>query len=146
MTPAGTWTITAAGTDITGTSDQFRFDSQPLAGSGSAFAHVVSQQNTNTWAKAGVMLRQTGDPGAPYYAVLVTPGNGIVVQYRTTQGGTTSTAATLAGVAPAYIVVVRSGNTFQAYTSNYVAGCTFMTRSTISITITKNVVDVLAKK
>jgi outer membrane protein assembly factor BamB len=144
VTSAGTWTITAAGTDIGGVSDQFHFDSQPLGGNGSAFAHVVSQQNTSTWAKAGVMLRQTSDPGSSYYAVLVTPGNGIVVQYRATQGGTTGTAATLAGVAPAYLGVVRSGNTFQAYTSKDGASWTFVAGSTKTIAITGGMLAGLA--
>ncbi len=37
-------------------------------------AHVTAQQNTDPWAKAGVMMRASTDPGSPYYAVFVTPG------------------------------------------------------------------------
>src|SRR5258708_9643566 len=73
----GTWTIQAGGSDIYGTSDQFHFVSQALAADGSVSAHVVSQQNTSSWAKAGVMLHQSSDPASMYYAVFVTPGNGI---------------------------------------------------------------------
>ena len=48
---------------------------------------MTAQANTSVWAKAGVMLRATADPGSPDYAVLVTPANGVVVQWRTAQGG-----------------------------------------------------------
>src|SRR5205823_12279059 len=70
-----------------------------------------------SWTKAGVMLRQSSDPGSAYYAAFVTPGNGIVVQYRTAQGGNTQQSASLTGTVPAYLMVARSGNTYTAYTS-----------------------------
>jgi hypothetical protein len=113
----GIWTITASGADIFGTADQFHFDWQTVAGDGSVSARVTAQTNTSGSAKAGVMIRQTTDPGAPYFGVFVTPANGIKVQYRTTQGGNTATQTTVAGTVPTYLDVIRSGNTFQAYTS-----------------------------
>jgi len=114
----GTWTIQAGGDDIWTTSDQFRFVSQTLAADGSVSAHVTSQSNSTGWAKAGVMLRQSSDPGSAYYAALVTPGNGIVVQYRAAQGGSAQQSASLTGTTPAYLMVARSGNTYTAYTSS----------------------------
>jgi hypothetical protein len=114
----GTWTISAAGADITGTSDQFRFAWQPLSGDGSFSAQVASQANTSSSAKAGVMLRASTDPGAANYAVVVTPGTGIKVQVRSTQGGTTTKIANPAGTVPAYLKVTRSGGTCTAYTSS----------------------------
>ena len=100
-----TWTIQGAGGDIWGTSDQFHFVSQALAADGSVRAHVTSQTNTNAWAKAGVMLRQSSDPGSAYYAAFVTPGNGIVVQYRTAQGNNAQQSASSTGIVPAYLMV-----------------------------------------
>jgi len=113
----GTWTINAGGADITGTSDQFRYVSQPLTGDGSVTAHVTSQANTSTGAKAGPMFRASSDPAAPEYSVLVSPGQGIKVQIRKTQGGNTSKLANPAGTTPAYLKITRSGSTFTAYTS-----------------------------
>jgi outer membrane protein assembly factor BamB len=114
----GTWTVQGSGSDIWGTSDQFRFVSQSLVADGSVSAHITAQSNTDLWAKAGVMLRQTIDPGSPYYALLVTPGNGIVVQYRAAQGNNAQQSAALIGTVPAYLMVARSGNTYSAYTSS----------------------------
>ena len=54
---AGAFTIDASGTDIWGTSDQFRFVYQPISGDVQITARVDSQTVTNEWAKAGVMIR-----------------------------------------------------------------------------------------
>jgi hypothetical protein len=112
----GTWTVQGAGSDIWNTSDQFHYDWQTLAGDGSVSANVTSQTNTSAWAKAGVMLRASTDPGAAYYAVLVTPAHGIVVQYRTAQGAVTSQIA-ITGTVPTYLKVSRAGTVYTAYTS-----------------------------
>lgn len=114
---AGAWTVRAAGTDITGTSDQFRFVSQPLTGDGSVTAYIATQSDSSSNAKAGVMLRTSNDPGAPNYAVLVSPGAGIKVQKRSTQGTNTAKLANPTGTAPVWLRVTRTGNTFTAYTS-----------------------------
>ena len=115
---AGTWTIQGGGGDIWGTTDDnFHFVSQPLAADGSISAQVASQSNTDPWAKAGLMMRASTDPGSPYYAVFVTPGNGIAVQWRSAQGVTTS-QVTIAGTVPTYLEITRTGTTFSAYTSS----------------------------
>jgi hypothetical protein len=115
---SGTWTIKGAGNDIHGSADQFQFVSQPLAGDGSISAHVTSQTNTSPWAKTGVMLRKDISAGAPNYALLVTPGNGIVVSYRLTQGGTTIVRHSIpSGKVPVFLKAARSSTTFAAYTS-----------------------------
>src|SRR5262249_44574214 len=54
---AGTYTLAGAGADIGGTSDAFRFAYQTLTGDGAILARVASQDNTNSSAKAGVMIR-----------------------------------------------------------------------------------------
>ncbi|HEV3174117.1 MAG TPA: hypothetical protein VGZ32_27460 [Actinocrinis sp.] len=114
---SNTWTITAGGTDITGTSDQFRFVSQPLTGDGSVTAYIASQSDSSSNAKAGVMLRVSNDPGAANYAVLVSPGAGIKVQKRSAQGATTAKLANPTGTAPVWLRVTRAGDTYTAYTS-----------------------------
>ncbi len=141
---SGVWTIQAGGTDIFGTTDQFHFVWQPLAADGGISAHVASQTTTSSWAKAGVMLRQTIDPGSAYYAVFVTPGNGVVVQYRTTQGGTTKQIAGFTGTVPAYLKVSRSGSTYTAYTSSDGVTWTPLTGSSVTLTMNGSILAGLA--
>jgi hypothetical protein len=139
-----TWTITAGGTDITGTADQFRFVSQPLSGDGSISARVASQTNSSSNAKAGVMLRATTDAGSPNYAVVVSPGAGIKVQERSVPGGTTVKLANPAGTAPAYVKVTRSGTTFTAYTSADGVTWTLIPGSTFTMSLGPTVLEGLA--
>jgi outer membrane protein assembly factor BamB len=112
----GTWNVTGFGNDIWGTSDSFHFVDQTLAADGSMSARIVSQTNGSSWAKGGLMMRLTTDPGSPYYAIFVTPSNGIAVQWRSAQGGTTSQVTT-PGTVPLFVRIFRSGTTYSAYTS-----------------------------
>jgi hypothetical protein len=80
--PVGTYTITASGTDITGQSDEFHFAYKMLTGPGSIIARVVSVDNTDPWAKAGVMIRETLEPGSKHAIICVTPNNGVAFEGR----------------------------------------------------------------
>ena len=80
--PAGTYTITAAGADIWNQADQFHYAFKTLTGVGSIEAQVLSVDNTDPWAKAGVMIRETLEPGSKFAAVYITPGNGCRFQAR----------------------------------------------------------------
>src|SRR5262247_2019926 len=55
----GTWTVQASGADIWGGADSFHFVYQTSRAFGAVQATVVDLQNTNTFAKAGVMLRRS---------------------------------------------------------------------------------------
>jgi hypothetical protein len=140
----GTWTINAAGADITGTSDQFRYVSQPLSGGGSVIAHVASQTSTSSGAKAGPMFRASADPAAPEYSVLVSPGQGIKVQVRKTQGGNTTKLANPAGTTPAWLKITWSGSTYTAYTSADGVSWTLIPGSTVTLSLGTSVLAGLA--
>jgi hypothetical protein len=107
-----TYTLTARGAGITGTSDQFFFAYQRLNGLGSITAKVVSMTNTATAAKAGVMIRETLEPGSANVMVAVQPTAGIVYQDRPSTDDALATVATVAGSAPYWVRVTRNGNTF----------------------------------
>jgi len=127
--PAGTYTLTAGGTDIWGTADQFYFAYKQLSGVGSIVAKVLSVQNTNAWAKSGVMIRETLDAGSKFAAVYImptnadgTPTNGCRFQGRTdTNGSATSdtavaTAEQMAIKAPYWVKLERdAGGNFRGY-------------------------------
>jgi hypothetical protein len=129
----GTWTVQGAGGDIWSIGDQFHYDWKTLANDGTLSAHVVAQQNTDTWAKAGVMLRASTDPGAPFYAVYVTPSNGINVQYRVTAGASAQQAAGIPGGPPVNLRIGRAGTTFTAYTSSDGVTWSAIVDSTVTI-------------
>ena len=127
----GSWNVTGFGNDIWGTADSFHFVYQPLAADGSLSAQVASQTASSAWAKGGLMMRATTDPGSPYYAVFATPGNGIAVQWRSAQGGSSS-QVTVAGPVPLYLKIVRSGTTYSAFTSPDGSTWTLVPGSTVT--------------
>jgi hypothetical protein len=111
--------VSGGGGDIWGSNDSFHLMSRLCHGDEEITARIDSQQNTNGWAKAGVMMREhnANDPGALYAAVLVTPSNGIIMQNRSTRGGN-SESQNVAGVsAPCWVRLKRVGQTYSGYYS-----------------------------
>src|SRR5262249_53678093 len=100
---SGTYTIKAAGADIWGTSDQFRFVYQPVSGDVDIIARVNSLTNTYTWAKAGVMIRETLNANARNAIALMSAGSGYSFQWRSSSGGSSSYSSTGSGSAPAWV-------------------------------------------
>jgi len=83
-------------------------------------ARVASIQNTNAWAKAGVMIRQSTAANSPNIFVFVTPTSGVAITWRLTAGGTTNntTAAVTGQTAPKWLKITRMGNVFAGYRSD----------------------------
>src|SRR5262249_11507112 len=86
----GTWTLYGNGSNITGPGDRSHFVWQDMTGDGSMTLRITSLKSSSPATMAGLMLRQSTNADAPYYAVFVTPGNGVFVQYRTDNGQGTS--------------------------------------------------------
>ena len=120
--PAWTYTVTASGTDIWGNADEFHYAFKTLTGPGSLTARVVSLTNTNNWAKAGVMIRETLDADSVHATMVITPAQGISSQRRISTGGasTSDDSATGNEVAPYWIKIERDlgGNFSASYSTN----------------------------
>ena len=111
----GTYTVKGGGADIYGVGDQFNYDYTTLTGDQTLIAKVATETNTNYSTKAGLMFRQDTTNTSNYADVLVTPGQGVVFEWRS-NGNYSSTA--VAGItAPAWVKLTRSGNTFTGYYS-----------------------------
>ncbi len=110
------YTLSASGTDIWGNADQFRFVFKQLTGNGSMTLRVDSIGNTNVWAKAGPMIRETLDAGSKNAFVAVTPGSGVAFQWRNTiNAAAANTNGQTTGLkAPYWVRITRTGNTFKA--------------------------------
>lgn len=112
----GTVTVKGDGTDIWGTADGFQYWHRTLSGDGEIKARVTGVQNTDAWAKAGVMIRESLDAGSRHAFTAVTSANGAAFQLRnTTNGGSLHTG--VAGTAPRWVKLVRAGNLFTSSVS-----------------------------
>jgi fibronectin type 3 domain-containing protein len=113
-----TFTVKGSGADIWGASDAFNYVNQPLSGDITVIARVASVQNTDLWAKSGVMIRESTAANSAFADMLITPGNGASFQWRGTTGGTAISVTTAGIAAPYWVKLVRTGNSFSGYISS----------------------------
>jgi hypothetical protein len=116
--PAGTYTLTGSGVDIWDNSDQFHFAFREFTGTGAIIAKVESLDNTDPFAKAGVMIRDTLDGNSRYVGVFITPENGVRFQYRNTTDGSTDRYFEEGITAPQWVRLERTaGGLVRSYYS-----------------------------
>jgi hypothetical protein len=140
--PVGTFTMTASGADIWNVNgveaDEFHFAYKMLSGAGSIVAKVNSVDNTNGWAKAGVMIRETLNPDSAHAMMVVTPGSGVSFQRRPGTGQTSVDTTTASITAPYWVKLERSiSGTFTA--SHSANGTTWTMQGTETISMASNV-------
>jgi len=113
------FSVNGGGSDIFGTADKFYFLSQAYSGDARLTARVTSQDRTDPWAKAGVMVRSSTATGAANAFMAVTPLNGLPWQSRATDGGSTATntSGTANFAAPYWLRLTRSGSDFSCFRS-----------------------------
>jgi hypothetical protein len=129
----GTFTLEGSGADVWGTADQFQYAYRTLTGDGDIVARVATVENTHAWAKAGVMMRDSLDPGSSHAFMLVSPGKGLAFQRRTVTGGESTHTSGGSGTAPRWVRLVRSGSSFSAYVSADGASWTLVATDTIGM-------------
>jgi len=123
--PAGTYTIVAAGADIWNVADEFHFAYKELASNKtvSIIAKVESLEPINKDSKAGIMIRDSLEPGAKNAALLLTPDPDKGLRFQTrvsTDGATTRGDNDMDpnAMAPYWLKIERtSGGLIRAYYS-----------------------------
>jgi hypothetical protein len=133
---SGTFSVAANAADIASTADAFHFVYQPLSGDGQLIARVATEMNTNNWAKAGVMIRETLSANSRFASMLLTPGNGAMFESRTCTGCTPKMTSVSKLKAPYWLKVVRQGTTFSGYVS--ADGITWTLISSVTISVNSN--------
>ena len=124
--PAGTFTVRGSGTDIWDVGaagnyrDEFHYVYKTLTGAGTIIARVNSVQQTDVWAKAGVMIRETLEPGSRHAFACVTPANGVASQGRIDPGGVSFNTADGGITAPHWVRLERdvAGNFTVSHSAN----------------------------
>jgi regulation of enolase protein 1 (concanavalin A-like superfamily) len=113
----GAYTITAGGTDIWGSSDQFHYVYQRASGDIDVKARVASISYADQWSKAGVMIRASLDADSAHGMALLSAGKGSAFQRRNTDGAlSVNTSGGTAGP-PGWVRLKRTGSLVTAYRS-----------------------------
>jgi regulation of enolase protein 1 (concanavalin A-like superfamily) len=128
----GVLTVNGSGADIWGTADAFRYVYFPMAGNAQLIAQVTSLQNTNAFAKAGVMIRENTTAGSANALMAVTAASGVTFQTRTASGAV-STSIKTAGAVPTWVRITRVGSLFTGYVSSNGTAWTLVGSKTISM-------------
>ena len=118
----GAYQVTGGGTINAGTTDAFQYSLVPASGDCVVQAQITSigDASTSSSARAGVMIRETLDPGSTHASMLFQPlaANGATFYSRETTGGNNVTSVHTTGIAPPYWVkVTRTGNSFSGFVS-----------------------------
>jgi len=116
--PTATFSVYGDAGDIWNTADAMYYAHQALSGDGSIVARLAGVQNTNVWAKGGIMIRESLAAGSTNAFMYWSPGKVLAFQRRSTIGG--STFATLGAtntIAPRWLRLDRAGDAFTAYQS-----------------------------
>jgi ABC-type transport system involved in multi-copper enzyme maturation permease subunit len=130
-------TIPPVGPGGEAVSDNFYFVRQPLAGNGSITVRITSltgllPANPNTpvgpnapidtrpglvpWAKAGIIIKESTQPGSAYAAMMVTADHGVRMQDDYTND-TAGQPGAVSPASPRWLRLTRSGDTITGYES-----------------------------
>ena len=120
-----TITVNAAGSNISGNSDEGYFVYQSFSGDGEIIAKVKSLESASGDDKAGIMFREDLSDDAKNVFLMIKP-NQLRLQYRDNDGNNTGYSAQNNYSAPVWLKLVRSGYIFSAYYS-YDEGNTWTT-------------------
>jgi hypothetical protein len=105
--------VGGSGADIWGTADAFQFVFQPVNGDVEIVIPRPDQDGTNSFAKAGIMIREDLTPGSPHVIFDLKPDNGLEFMTRTTPGGQT-TFLEGASIAASRLKLTRRGASVTA--------------------------------
>ena len=131
---SGTFTLKGTGANIGGTSDQFRFVYQPLAGDGQIVARVTSLTNTNALAKAGVMIREGLAANARHFSHLRHADERRRRPLAHHRRRFDYVLSPERGSAPVWLKIVRAGSKLTSYRSTNGSTWTTDWSTTISMT------------
>ena len=117
-------TVEGAGTDIWGDADAFQMVQLPgpIVDHSALTYRVVSLDNTNVFAKAGVMFRDSTNPSAPSVILDARPDGGVEFMARLCGQCATTFLSGSRIVFPAYVSLARDGATFTASVFTSVPG------------------------
>jgi regulation of enolase protein 1 (concanavalin A-like superfamily)/dipeptidyl aminopeptidase/acylaminoacyl peptidase len=129
----GLFTVKGSGSNVWGSSDGFNFVSQPIGGDVTIVARLTGMDNTSTFAKAGLMIRESTAPDAAHVILDVRPTNDLEFMTRAVSGAETTFLATAVQPPPAWLRLIRSGPAITGWVSPDGVTWTLVGQTTLAI-------------
>jgi len=138
QTSTNSFVITCEGSDMWGTADAFNFSYELKTNDFDVIVRQVSTTHSSTWAKGGLVMRESLDPGSRHWNILNTPAsadginapdssgtgaNQVVCQNRVATNGDSASWENMVTTAPvpsypnAWLRLKRVGQMMYAYNS-----------------------------
>jgi len=112
----GVFNVSGSGADIWHVADGFYYVFQPLNGDGALAAEILNLQNTDEWAKSGVMIRESTNAGSVFALASLRADGQAQSIWRNATGTEAAASALVGGTGfPKWVKIVRSGNNFTMY-------------------------------
>ncbi|MDB6022823.1 MAG: hypothetical protein JWQ04_2680, partial [Pedosphaera sp.] len=112
-----TYTVTGAGIDIWNLVDSFHYAYRAVTGDCTNIIRVTSLLNTDPWAKAGVMIRESFNPDSVNAFVTMSSQNGALFSSRAATGVASTSSGQTGLAVPYWLKLVRQGNVFTGFNS-----------------------------
>ncbi len=110
--------VQGSGDDIWNNADNFHYAYQFLDGDCEMITLVKSIDNTNEWAKGGIMIREMLTESSKNIYMCLSKSNGVNFQTRLREGESTLSSSKNDGISePYWLKLVRKGNLFTGYCS-----------------------------
>jgi hypothetical protein len=109
------FTVQSAGSNIWGTADSFGYVYQPFDGDGWIFINRPTLENTSTFAKAGVMMRESLDPSSRHVIFDIRPNGQTEFMARWNPSGDTGFIASAPMTFPTGLLLYRNGSIVSAW-------------------------------
>lgn len=110
--------VEGSGDDIWDNSDRMYFLGTPVRGSIELTARILDRPwRTNEWAKTGLMIRENLEGPSRNVMIAATPDHGLVVQWRTDNGGGSAVSEAGPITYPLFIRLRRSGDLITCFRS-----------------------------
>ncbi len=114
----GVFNVSGAGNDIFGSDDAFHYVYTPLTGNGSFVVEQTQVIAADSTAPSGIDLRSSLASDAANMFLADEPGGDVIVNDRTTDGGTGGNLLSSSNPLPSWLKLTRSGDTVTAFTSS----------------------------
>lgn len=128
--------LDGSGAFIWSGADEFHFKFKQLSGNCSIIAKVVSVSNSDPWAQAGVMIRESLASNSKHAFMAVSAANGLNFVSRVSTGGPSAQTRATGLSAPYWVKLERSGTTLSGYRSTDGSTWTLVGSATISMATT----------
>ena len=104
--------VEAGGLDIWDLADGFRFVYQKMSGNFEVSAKISSLKEVFEWSKAGVMIRESAEPGSKHAMLVATPQHGLAFQYRPEENDMSQHVEAGEFSYPIYLKMKKTGGKF----------------------------------